>query len=289
MSLGWTAASDNVAVASYQVTRDGSTVATLPATARAWSDHTVTAGSTFDYAVAAVDTSGNVGAAATKTVDVPAGSPTPTPTPTPMPAPTATPTPTPTPAPTPTPDPTPTPPPDAGAPTAPEPLTGTPTTTTVSLAWGAASDDTGVTGYRITRNGNTVATVGGAAESWTDTDRRPVTTYDYTVAALDAAGNASDASALTVTTKPDTGAPGRPRHVHVTHRHGRRITLAWTAAGDNVGVVRYRVYRVGGDAPVASTGSRHVRFRAKAGARYVVRAFDAAGNRGAASVRIRAR
>ena len=73
MSLGWNAASDNVAVASYQVTRDGSTVATLPATARAWSDHSVTAGSTYDYAVAAVDTSGNVGAAATKTVDVPAG------------------------------------------------------------------------------------------------------------------------------------------------------------------------------------------------------------------------
>ena len=72
VSLGWNAASDNVAVASYQVTRDGSTVATLPATARAWSDHAVTAGSTYDYAVAAVDTSGNVGAAATKTVDVPA-------------------------------------------------------------------------------------------------------------------------------------------------------------------------------------------------------------------------
>ena len=65
----------------------------------------------------------------------------------------------------------------------------------------------------------------------------------------------------------------------MTHRHGRRITLAWAAAGDNVGVVRYRVYRVGRDGPVAATGSLHVRFRAKAGARYVVRAFDAAGNR----------
>jgi chitodextrinase len=171
----------------------------------------------------------------------------------------------------------------------PEPLNGTPTTTTVSLGWGAATDDTGVTGYRITRNGNTVATVGGGAAGWTDTDRRPLTTYDYTVAALDGAGNASDAAALTVTTKADTSAPGRPRRVHVTHRHGRRITLAWAAAADNVGVVRYRVYRVGHDAPVAVTGARHVRFRAKAGARYVVRAFDAAGNRGAASARIRLR
>jgi hypothetical protein len=92
-----------------------------------------------------------------------------------------------------------------------------------------------------------------------------------------------------VTTTADTAAPGRPRRVHVTRRHGQRITLAWAAAGDNVGVVRYRVYRVGGGAaPVAATGGRHVRFRAKPGASYVVRAFDAADNRGAASKRVRA-
>ena len=130
----------------------------------------------------------------------------------------------------------------------------------------------------------------GAAESWTDKDRRPLTTYDYTVAALDGAGNASEAAALTVTTKADTSAPGRPRHVHVTHRHGRRITLAWAAAGDNVGVVRYRVYRVGPRRP-----GRRDRLAPRAvpgegrASRYVVRAFDAAGNRGAASARIRAR
>ena len=119
--------------------------------------------------------------------------------------------------------------------------------------------------------------------------RKPLTTYDYTVVALDGAGHTSDAAALTVTTKADTSAPGRVRRVHVTHRHGPRITLAWAAAGDNVGVVRYRIYRLGNASPVAATTNRHVRFRAKAGARYVVRAFDAAGNRGAASKRIRPR
>jgi chitodextrinase len=304
VSLGWSAATDNVAVASYRVSRDGSTVATLPSTARSWSDHSVSGGSSYGYAVAAVDTSGNVGTAATKTVAVPGATPSPTaaptstpaptaaptpvPTSTPTPVPTSSPTPAPTPAPTATPGPTPAPPADAGPPTAPEPLTGTPTTTTVSLAWGAASDDTGVTGYRITRNGSTVATIGGNAVGWKDASRKPLTTYDYTVSALDAAGHTSDAAALTVTTKADTSAPGRPKRVHVTHRHGARVTLAWAAADDNVGVVRYRVYRVGSAAPVAATGARHVRFRAKAGAKYVVRAFDAAGNRGAVSKRVRA-
>ncbi len=145
-----------------------------------------------------------------------------------------------------------------------------------------------MTGYRITRNGSTVATVGGNAGTWTDASRKPLTTYDYTVAALDAAGHKSDAATVAVTTKADTKAPGRPGRLHVTRRQGSRITLAWSAAGDNVGVVRYRIYRVGREGPVAATGDRHVRFRAKDGAKYVVRAFDAAGNRGSASKRVRA-
>jgi chitin-binding protein len=159
----------------------------------------------------------------------------------------------------------------------------------VTLEWGESSDDTGVTGYRIARNGSPVVTVGGNAGSWKDTSRKPLTTYDYTVVALDAAGHTSDAATLTVTTKADTSAPGRPRRLHVTHRHGSRITLAWATVGDNVGVVRYRIYRVGREGPVAATGARHVRFRARDGAKYVVRAFDAAGNHGAASKRVRAR
>ena len=128
-------------------------MASLPSTARAWGDTAVAAGSSHAYAVAAVDTSGNVGPAAAASVTLPGG---PAPTPTPTPAPTATPAPTPTPVPTPAPDPTPhptrprpprpIPTPAPGAPTAPDPLTGTPTTTTVSLAWGPATDDHGVDG-----------------------------------------------------------------------------------------------------------------------------------------------
>ena len=285
VSLGWNAATDNVAVASYRVTRDGSTVATLPATARAWSDHSVNARLELrlrrrrDRYLRATS-----GAAATKTVDVPAGGPTPTPTA----APTATPTPAPTrrrrrprprpprrptptppdadPRPTPTPDPTPTPPPDAGAPTAPEPLTGTPTTTTVSLAWGAASDDTGVTGYRITRNGTTVATVGGEAASWKDSiaraaddvrlhgrrarrrrqhERRRRADRDHE-GGHQRARPAEAASTSRTATAGGSRSPGRPRAT--TSASCATGSTAWASAPRSPRPAR-----------------RHVRFRAKAG------------------------
>ena len=59
----------------------------------------------------------------------------------------------------------------------------------IVLAWSAASDDTGVTGYRIARNGTHVATTANAV-TWTNIVLKPATTYTYTVAAVDAAGNA---------------------------------------------------------------------------------------------------
>ena len=96
VSLDWTAATDNIGVASYRVQRNGATVATVNAPTTDWTDTGVSFGTAYTYTVAAIDTSGNVGTAASKAVTVPAN-PNPTPTPDP----------TPTPEPTPTPDPTP--------------------------------------------------------------------------------------------------------------------------------------------------------------------------------------
>jgi chitodextrinase len=78
--------------------------------------------------------------------------------------------------------------------------------TGASLAWGAASDDTGVTGYIVRRNGAQIATP--AATSFDDTGLSPGTTYAYTVAARDAAGNVSGTASASVTTAsppPPTG------------------------------------------------------------------------------------
>ena len=60
INLSWSASTDNVGVAGYQVFRDGLLVATTTTTA--YSDTGLAAGTTHQYAVAAVDTSGNLSA-----------------------------------------------------------------------------------------------------------------------------------------------------------------------------------------------------------------------------------
>ncbi len=94
---------------------------------------------------------------------------------------------------------------DTQAPTAPANLRSpAQTATSLSLAWDAATDNVGVTGYDVyvgttpaTSVGTTSATVSGL---------NPDTSYSVTVRAKDAAGNASTPSAaLTVRTPPGTG------------------------------------------------------------------------------------
>ncbi len=72
----------------------------------------------------------------------------------------------------------------------------------VTVTWSAATDNVGVTGYDVFRDGSKVATVTGT--TMTDTTVRPATTYGYTVDAFDAAGNHSSQSspAATATTPP---------------------------------------------------------------------------------------
>ncbi|SFQ78153.1 discoidin domain-containing protein [Amycolatopsis rubida] len=73
----------------------------------------------------------------------------------------------------------------------------------VGLTWAAATDNVGVSGYEVLRDGKSVAT--STSTSYTDNGLSPDTGYTYTVRAKDAAGNASPASgAVKVHTKPGT-------------------------------------------------------------------------------------
>jgi hypothetical protein len=98
--------------------------------------------------------------------------------------------------------------PDTQAPTTPASLTVTGTTsTTASLSWAASTDNVGVTGYDVLRNGTRVATATGT--SFTDTGLTPSTQFSYTVRARDAAGNLSAPSgAVTATTASSGGGTG---------------------------------------------------------------------------------
>lgn len=151
ISLSWQASTDNTAVSGYRIYRGGSLLTTTPSTS--YTDTGLTPGTPYSYNVVAFDGAGNTSAQSN----------------------TAT-------ATTPT--------PDTQAPTAPGNLTATrtPKPPRVNLSWTASTDNVGVAGYRVYRNGALLATVTGTSYS----DRSKVATgTSYYVVAYDAAGNTS--------------------------------------------------------------------------------------------------
>ncbi len=95
--------------------------------------------------------------------------------------------------------------PDTQAPTAPSLSSTGHTDTTVDLSWGAATDDTGVTGYQIFKDGVLETTLGSVG-TYQVIGLTASTAYSFTVTALDAAGNESLASnAISVTTDAGSG------------------------------------------------------------------------------------
>ncbi|WP_282971363.1 GH12 family glycosyl hydrolase domain-containing protein [Actinospica acidithermotolerans] len=81
------------------------------------------------------------------------------------------------------------------------------TSSSASLSWSPSTDNVGVAGYRVYRNGVQVGTSTGT--TFTDTGLSASTQYTYTVAAYDAAGNVSAQSAgVTATTSAGSGGGG---------------------------------------------------------------------------------
>ena len=103
------------------------------------------------------------------------------------------------PVPSPTPTPTPTPTGDATAPTAPPGLVGIRTGKNVSLDWNASTDNVGVTGYRVFRNGTLIGTTTSTSTAYSD--RAGWGAHVYVVRAVDAAGNVSGPSSFTVSAR----------------------------------------------------------------------------------------
>lgn len=134
--------------------------------------------------------------------------------------------------------------PDITPPTAPGPLSAAWTgASSVGLAWTAASDEIGVTGYEVRRDGTLLATVSGSTLTFADT-AAPANTQRYTVAARDAAGNVGPVVSANVGA-PDTTAPLAPPSLGVLADGPGQATLSWPAASDNVGVTDYEVRQDG--------------------------------------------
>jgi DNA-binding beta-propeller fold protein YncE/lysophospholipase L1-like esterase len=97
------------------------------------------------------------------------------------------------------------PPPDTTPPTVPSSLTATAVATSeVDLTWSAATDNVGVTGYKIYRNGSLLTSV-TTGDSYADKGLAASTPYSYSVSAYDAAGNESAQSGPVTATTPAMG------------------------------------------------------------------------------------
>jgi chitodextrinase len=91
--------------------------------------------------------------------------------------------------------------PDTQPPTTPPGLTGTALgASSVRLSWSASTDNVGVTGYRVYRDGTLLTTVSGSTLAYTDATVAGSTTYTYEVAAVDAANLESPRASVDVTT-----------------------------------------------------------------------------------------
>jgi alpha-tubulin suppressor-like RCC1 family protein/chitodextrinase len=179
---------------------------------------------------------------------------------------------------------------DTTPPTTPTGLTATAVGTgRIDLAWTASTDNVGVQGYRIYRDGSYVGTIGPVGStSFSDTGLSASTSYTYTVDAIDAAGGASAQSspATATTAGPDTAAPSVPSAVTASALAWNQVRISWAAATDNVGVTSYTVFRGGTRLSVVSGSALTFTDRSTAGSTaygYTVKAGDAAGNTSAAS------
>ncbi len=117
--------------------------------------------------------------------------------------------------------------------------------TSVSLAWNASTDNIGVLGYRVFRNGTQIADVPDLVA--TDSGLTPDTTYSYTVLAYDANANASAQSpavAVRTTVAGGGGDPAFDRNINT------QLDLPWGIGflPDNTALVaerdRFEIVRV---------------------------------------------
>ena len=140
--------------------------------------------------------------------------------------------------------------PDTQAPTVPTSVTATsPSHYQVNLSWSASSDNVGVTGYRISRNGSVLVSVSGSTLSYVDSTASPSTQYSYTVDAFDQAGNHSAASTpASVTTPPMPASLSFPPVADTyvsssspTTNYGNATTFRLDASPDLHGYLRFQV------------------------------------------------
>lgn len=114
----------------------------------------------------------------------------------------------------------------------------------ISLNWKASTDNVGVTGYQIYRNGGSYGSASGTA--WIDPYAQPGVEYRYSVKAMDAAGNFSDASneVKAQIEQPGQVKPNAPTGLSKVSATKNSLSIKWEPV-TNVTVKQYHVWRDG--------------------------------------------
>jgi hypothetical protein len=145
------------------------------------------------------------------------------------------------------------------------------------LSWSASSDNIGVTGYRVYREGTLVSTVVGLSATITGL---PSGATSFQVSAIDAGGNESlRSSPVAVTiTGPDVQAPSVPRDLTGSSPAIGEVVLSWSPSVDDVAVTGYNVYRNGSFVQATTQTTITLTGVAQGATGFQVSSFDAAGN-----------
>jgi chitodextrinase len=170
---------------------------------------------------------------------------------------------------------------DIQAPTVPTGLIATAVSPSqINLSWNVSTDNVGVTGYRIYRDGSLLTTT--ASNNYSSTGLSASTLYSYTVSAYDAASNfsaQSGSASATTLNPPDISAPTVPVNLSATAVSPSQINLSWNVSTDNVGVTGYRIYRAGVQIATSSSNSfNNIDLFSSTQYFYTVSAYDAASN-----------
>lgn len=209
LAISWTASTDNVGVAGYEVYRNGAQITqstSSPVTGTSVTD-TVAPG-TYTYTVAAYDAAQNFSnrsASVTATVVVDAIPPT---TPTNVSA---------------------------------EQISGS----SVNLTWASSTDNVGVAGYQIYRNGSLLTTTPGSPYADNGLASGSNVSYVYRVAAYDAAGNVSPQSVPVSVAFPTANGPGAPYGLSAIVTGTSTVDVSWAPSIDVLQITAYTVYRDG--------------------------------------------
>jgi chitodextrinase len=247
VTLTWSPSTDNTGVVGYGLYRNGASIGSSTGTSYQFTG--LACGTSYSFSVDAFDAAGNrsgTGSISASTAACP-------------------------------------PPPDSTPPTTPTGLVASAaTTSSITLGWNAATDDVGVAGYGLYRNGT--STGSSTTRSYTFTGLSCGTSYQLAVDAYDAMGNRSPRASISAATTPcaDTAAPSVPTGLATSNATASSIKLTWTASSDNTGVAGYGAY-VNGAAAGSSATPTYTFSALSCGTNYTlaVDAYDAAGNRSA--------